>query len=445
MKRYLKAIILTLVCLSVIISTPVSADSRIDDATLNFMGINGIYYYDPFGNTECLPGSNTGYTGGQVLTSAQVSAIQANQAFYKEAADQYSFDWRIIAAIHIMENNASRSNPANGQGAYQLYSYTNGGTNSNAFLPPGPITDAEFQRQTNIMAGLIANQYGAGLNLNSAAGIKTLFFKYNGTAGKYKEKAKQMGFSDEEAETGEGSPYVMNKYDAMRDPSSPNMSPHWPGMYVGDGNWSETATTSRPGAYTIYISLGGANGGTTYECYIRGAGGGTLPAGESGMTLEQAQAFMEHYKDAVRGVSNADLISLYGMTSNNCAGGIAYNCVSFSRYFINMYTNDYVTNHITVSLGNGQDIVGSLLSGGYAFSNGGSTPRVYAIFSTSKGSAGLGHTGVVLGIDTTNNKIIIGQASCGSGESGIIAFSASLSDYMTSSYRYAYPNRVNGV
>lgn len=438
----------------VLLTTPTTqAYAALDDSTLDFMGTNEIYYYNPNGtpgNNNCLPGSNSNYSGAQVLSGALTSAIQANQAFYQEAAQKYGFDWRIIAAIHIMENSAKRANPSNGQGAYQLYSYTAGGTNSNAFLPAGQISDEEFQRQTDIMAGLLANNYGSGLDLSTPAGIKTLFFRYNGTASRYIDKAIALGFDSAAANTGEGSPYVMNKYDAARDPSSPNMNPNWPGMYVGDGKWSDTATSSRPGAYTIYVSLGGTDGGSPIECYILGAGGGRLKAGANGMNLQEAQEFMEAYKNAVRGVSNADLKTLYGMTSNSCAGGIAYNCVSFSRYFINMYTNDYITNHITVGLGNGADIVGSLLSGGYAFTDGGSTPQVYAIFSTSSGSTmcngkACGHTGVVLGINTNTNTIIIGEAACGAGESGIKAREEPLSTFMTSSYRYAYPNKVNGI
>ncbi len=438
----------------VLLTTPTTqAYAALDDSTLDFMGTNEIYYYNPNGtpgNNNCLPGSNSNYSGAQVLSGALTSAIQANQAFYQEAAQKYGFDWRIIAAIHIMENSAKRANPSNGQGAYQLYSYTAGGTNSNAFLPAGQISDEEFQRQTDIMAGLLANNYGSGLDLSTPAGIKTLFFRYNGTASRYIDKAIALGFDSAAANTGEGSPYVMNKYDAARDPSSPNMNPNWPGMYVGDGKWSDTATSSRPGAYTIYVSLGGTDGGSPIECYILGAGGGRLKAGANGMNLQEAQEFMEAYKNAVRGVSNADLKTLYGMTSNSCAGGIANNCVSFSRYFINMYTNDYITNHITVGLGNGADIVGSLLSGGYAFTDGGSTPQVYAIFSTSSGSTmcngkACGHTGVVLGINTNTNTIIIGEAACGAGESGIKAREEPLSTFMTSSYRYAYPNKVNGI
>ncbi len=438
----------------VLLTTPTAqVYAALNDSTLDFMGTNEIYYYNPNGtpgNNNCLPGSNSNYSGAQVLSGALTSAIQANQAFYQEAAQKYGFDWRIIAAIHVMENSAKRANPSNGQGAYQIYSYTAGGTNSNAFLPAGQISDEEFQRQTDIMAGLLANNYGSGLDLSTPAGIKTLFFRYNGTASRYIDKAIALGFDSAAANTGEGSPYVMNKYDAARDPSSPNMNPNWPGMYVGDGKWSDTATSSRPGAYTIYVSLGGTDGGSPIECYILGAGGGRLKAGVNGMNLQEAQEFMEAYKNAVRGVSNDDLKTLYGMTSNSCAGGIAYNCVSFSRYFINMYTNDYITNHITVGLGNGADIVGSLLSGGYAFTDGGSTPQVYAIFSTSSGSTmcngkACGHTGVVLGINTNTNTIVIGEAACGAGESGIKAREEPLSTFMTSSYRYAYPNKVNGI
>ena len=42
-----------------------------------------------------------------------------------------------------------------GQGIYQLYTYTAGGTNSNAFLPAGPVSDDEFARQTDIATSIM--------------------------------------------------------------------------------------------------------------------------------------------------------------------------------------------------------------------------------------------------------------------------------------------------
>ncbi len=38
-----------------------------------------------------------------------------------------------------------------------------------------------------------------------------------------------------------------------------------------------------------------------------------------------------------------------------------------------------------------------------------------------------------------------GMMACGAGEAGVKAREASLSTFMTSSYRYAYPNKVNGI
>lgn len=463
--HHLKTITFILTSLLLIFATPNQAfGTNPSRQTLNFYGINGIYYYNPNGSSDsnCISGSNSNYSGAQVLDGATSSAIQANQAFYKQSADKYGFDWRIIATFHILENSAQRSNPSNGQGAYQLYSYTRiPGTNqldpSKAFYPAGQISDDEFQRQTDIVAELIANNYGSGLDLSTAAGIKTLFFKYNGASLKYKQKAIAMGFTQEEAETGEGSPYVMNEYDAIRDPYNTEMvSPDWPGMFVDDGVWDDDATMSgpgrphRPGAYTIYVSMGGIDGGSVMECYIVGANGGRLVAGVNGMSEDEAKEFMNSYKNAVRGVSDSDLITLYGMTSNGCSGGVAYNCVSFTRYFINMYTNDYITNHITIGLGNGGDIVNSLLSGGYEFTDGGNVPQVYAIFSYDEGNMmcgkkKCGHTGVVLRIDTTTDTIIVGEAQCGLGESGVQARTAKLSDFMSGHYHYAYPKHVNGI
>lgn len=431
-----------------IITTPVFADSPsqvspLSTSTINFFGKNGIYYYTPGNgsNNSCLPGSNTDYGGGQVLPGAVASAVQANQSFYENAAKKYGFDWRILAAIHVMENNAKRENPANGQGAYQLYSYiqTHG-----KFLPAGPISDTEFQRQSDIAASVIAEKaQSVGANLNTTDGIKRTFFAYNGRAQRYYDKAIAMGYTDAQAKNGEGSPYVMNWFDAKRDPRSPEMDPHWPGMYTGDGVWNPTAKQGRAGAFTIYASLGGkSGGGSSQECYIVGPGGGRLPTGASGMTLEEAKAFMEQYKSAIRGVNNFDLQSRYGMTLNDCSGGIGYNCVSFTKYFINIYT-DRSNNKITGSIGDGKDVVGklTLLYPG-SFQDGGNTPKAYAIFSTGFNKT-YGHTGVILGINTNTRKIIIGEAACGSGESGIKAYEISLNEAMSTNYRYAYPRHPN--
>lgn len=451
LRTYLKAtgLILVNLILTFTLSNPLYATSVPSRQTLNSYGINGIYYYNPSGNSSCsgssftLGGSNTNYAGAEVFNATQMAKIKENQPFYESSANKYGLDWKIIAVIHNMEHSLTRDNPANGQGAYQLYTYTAGGTNSNAFHPTGPISDAEFQRQTDIAAEVISKK-AAGLNLNTPEGVKTLFFRYNGTSSEYKQKALNLGFNQSQANTGEGSPYVMNRYDSMRDPTSPEVSPYWKGKYTSDGNFVASASMgTRFGAYVQYVALGGADSGGSL-CYY----GTGLASGENGMTLDQATEFMEAYKARIKGMSNSELIALFGMTSNTCSGGIGYNCVSFSKYFINTYTN-YSSSMIRGSIGDGKDVVQKLTSGGYNFTFG-TSPRVYAIFSDSglHTSSSYGHTGVVLGINTEANEVIVGEAGCGSGEAGVRATNTKykLDEMINSPYiTFAYPNQLVGI
>ena len=232
-----------------------SAASLIDEARLYFYGMNGIYYYRGDSEDECTvtDGGNQNYAGMPVWSEAELAAIAENQAIYKEVADKYGFPWQVLATLHSMESGLSRTNPGNGQGLYQLYSYTSGGTNENSFAP-GAVSDAEFKRQTEIAASIISSWVG---DLNDSNNVKRLFFRYNGASSKYIEKAIVMGFSREEAENGEGSPYVMNGYDARRDPSSSEMDPAWAGRYVKDGVYDTSSISSRPGAYVKYAAIYG--------------------------------------------------------------------------------------------------------------------------------------------------------------------------------------------
>lgn len=229
---------------------------------------------DPFGYPEgskvqqsysTVAGNNVNYAGVEVWSEAEMQAIQANQAIYEEAANRYNFPWQILAVIHSHETSLRRYNPSNGQGVYQLYSYTAGGTNSNRFPPAESISENEFRRQTLIAAEIISKMVG---DLNEPGNIKRLFFQYNGTASVYIEKAINMGFSVEEAQNGEGSPYVMNRYDARRDPTSASMSPLWKGRYVADGVYDATSTSNRFGAFVQYEALAGLSS----QCSSSGGG-----------------------------------------------------------------------------------------------------------------------------------------------------------------------------
>ena len=212
---------------------------------------------------KTLGGDNTNYAGEQVWSDEELAKIEENRPFYEAAAAKYGVPWQAIATMHSLEYSLQRANPANGQGIYQLYTYTAGGTNSNAFLPAGPVSDDEFARQTDIATSIMKDMIeSAGLDVASDEGIKSLLFQYNGTASVYKQKALDMGFSQEEADWGEGSAYVMNRYDERRDPASPNMDSHWPGRFVADGVYDPSSTSMGFGGFVKYIALGGGGGNT---------------------------------------------------------------------------------------------------------------------------------------------------------------------------------------
>lgn len=254
----------------------VQALSIIDEALLYFNGMNGIYFYRGHKDDECVvtDGGNQNYAGAPVWSEAELAAISENQAIYEEAANEYGFPWQVLAVLHYMETGLRRYNPSNGQGVYQLYSYTKGGTNENRFEPSSELSEDEFRRQTMLAANYISSSVG---DLNDENSVKKLFFKFNGMSSKYIEKALAMGFSQEEAENGEGSPYVMNGYDARRDPSSSEMDPAWAGRYVKDGVYDSSSTSSRFGAFVKYAALYGS-------VYCRE----TTPAGGDGNIVNTA-------------------------------------------------------------------------------------------------------------------------------------------------------------
>lgn len=201
-------------------------------------------------------GSNQNYAGAQVWSDAELSAIEANSAIYAEAAAANDVPWEVLAVLHSIETGLRRYNPDNGQGVYQLYSYTGGGGNANRFAPAAEISEGEFREQTMLVASLIA---GRVEDWTDAAQIKKFFFSYNGQAEQYINKALALGFTREEAENGEGSPYVMNRYDAERDPTSGAMNAAWPGRFVADGVYDASSVSNGFGAFVKYEALAGSS------------------------------------------------------------------------------------------------------------------------------------------------------------------------------------------
>lgn len=379
-------------------------------------------------DVDCgLTGKNTNYAGDQVFSDAELKAIEENYPFYKAAADSVGIPWEILAVIHSMEHGLRRDNPSNGQGAYQLYSYVQA---NGQFLPAGPISDEEFARQSKIAAEVISAK-ARGLNLSNGSGVKKLFFLYNGTASAYKNQARALGYTQEEAENGEGSPYVMNRFDAKRDPTAG--AENW-GQIKTDGGGLSYPANSGFGAYVKYLALSGS-------CTAVSGGVSIEEADQEGGIMGRYRALAKN--TAFKGTDGPIVYA-------GCIDGTYNNCSAFTAWYINNYTSGTKVSNIQ-----GSEFVKRLLNNyPNEYTNGGKIPAVGAIMSHGpySGSADgwANHTGVVLGIDTANDKIIIGEASCSLGynDNWPRAYTYSLSKYTNnpSPYgpTYAYPNTFRG-
>lgn len=380
-----------LIAVSAIVS-PLSARVHAADCDPDFFSDNDIIGYNPCAQSCSAtpsPSVATGneikivdYKNREIFNDTQFQMIKDNQPFYEEAAKKAGIPWEMIAVIHFRETGLKRVNPSNGQGIYQDYAKSRS-------YPAGEVDDAEFQAQTDWAANFLKGKAGSRAgdlmkeDESSDAAVKYAFFAYNGTAGAYITQAKSLGFSDEEAAVGEGSPYVMNKADEKRDPEN---NPDGWGQIKLDGGGIVYPANRDYGAYVMYAALKG-----------KSASSCSSTLGEGGLTEEQAKQFVMNYGENKNNVSaeatGADLW-------NACLGGGA-NCVTFAYFFNHKFTDLPAKPND----GNGQDIVNSLRASG---ADGGSEPKVFSTFSWKKGA--YGHVGIVLGIH--GDQIITAHAAC---------------------------------
>lgn len=400
-KKSLKKIFYLPLCclLSLILTINTPSYANPTEAMLNFFAENGIYYYDPTGaifmsNTICAlsadgEGSNTLYSGDQVLNQSQLQQVENNKSIYEQAAEPYGIPWQIIATIHYMENGLARINSSNsGGGAFGIT--PNGSTGQ---YTDQNSSDEYFLAQAQHSASIIQNIIDHGnLDITTEDGIKTLFFHYNSGMFVSQDndpkgdwnRGYQMYGDVAAASRGEGSPYVMNMADDARNPYSAEMSQYWLGE--GQKNWS-----GRPGAFFVYQALGG-----TGICQGLVSGG---------MDANGVYQFMQEYVNLMR---HGDCERSINYSACHIDGQLeaGANCVTFVKYFLARYT----TLGNLSTLCDGYCVV-SVLTNTYGLP-GGNEPRPYAIFSDTSTSQ-WGHTGVVMGIDEEKDEIYIGQAALG--------------------------------
>lgn len=350
-----------------------------------------IRWYRPGVNDACTTGSAASsgpitkavdYKNREVFNEEQIKIIEQFRPVYSAAAAKVGIPWEMLAVVHFRETRLAKTNPANGQGIYQDFARAGGS------YPPGPVSDEEFQRQTDWAAKFLlekAGSKGEALKKSEDDAVKYTFFAYNGLAGVYKKQALSLGFSQEQADNGEGSPYVMNKADEKRDPTT---NPTGWGQIKSDGGSIQYPANQDHGAFVMYASLRG----NATSC--------GNSADKGGLTKEQATKFVINYganKDNF--TANTLGKDLWEM----CNGG-GSNCVSFSYFFNKAFTN----LPAGPGDGHGANIVKALAAKG---AKTGTEPKVFSTFSWSGGEQGYGHTGIVLGIH--GDEYIVGHASCG--------------------------------
>ena len=184
------------------------------------------------------------------------------------------------------------------------------------------------------------------------------------------------------------------------------------------GSWSPGTDQSLDGGFGTYgpplnkmMTLIEELGGDPYsdtqminlsmdECYDQ-TGTGQLVSG--GMNLEQAYAFMYTYYETP--LTAEDVLPAAPGTPIMHA-----NCTAFVSWFLKNHTS------IVSQGGDGGDIVPNLVSG-YDDLEYSDVPTVYGVFSVRNQpgmtSSEAGHTGIILGIDTANDEVIVGHALYG--------------------------------
>lgn len=182
------------------------------------------------------------------------------------------------------------------------------------------------------------------------------------------------------------------------------------------------------------------NGGSGCNTCNNDSDGIGLKAG--GMTLEEAKEWIKEYHDAAMGkyYKHRGDIKFQGAQIHDaeCPFGVMNNCVALSQWFVNKYTSIGPNWNETT---NGVGLVDKLVS-----SQGlehGTEPRPYAIFSNGEWSSA-GHTGVIMGVDTDREMVVVAEASCSESSSSLY-YEPNVSEYSfkrIKGWEYAYTDKI---
>lgn len=201
----------------------------------------GCSYYDP-NSTGCNGIGSDVTTASSGLSPDIVSQINKNRPVYEQAAAATNVPWQLLAAIHYRETNLSTTE----SNLFQITGYSG----QNDFLSQA-LAAGNFLQHSSVPSNLSNHRAPLQQTGNDNEEVKDTIFSYNGRASAYAQQAQQLGFNPA-TQPYEGSPYVMNNFDATHHDMGIITGAHGPNTIDG--------TDTRFGAFTVFILLGGGTG-----------------------------------------------------------------------------------------------------------------------------------------------------------------------------------------
>lgn len=411
LKKVSKSFLVTITSIFLLIS-PTSAIYALDESLLDFYAENNIFFYDP---DDSMGLKNNCFIGtGDEITNISKAAI---------------IIWNKLNTFLTPEQAAGV------MGNMQHESHLNPAQHEISLLEQYPNFDIENNSSISYGVGLIQWSYGRRTNMIKAIkNKKPNLLKYLKNPSEYSigytidgqallEKIGEKDFTD----------LVDIQIDYLKQEIENS------DIYGGIKKQKNVIEASD--YFLKYIEVPADIPGqipirrdSSKTFYKISSGCGGLKSG--GMNLEEAKKFMEIYRNATINnsakrydltLSATGIIRSANETNNQdplvqapsggaCKDGTLSNCSAFTQWFLNTYTS---LGPQSVGLRQGSMAVQNYISE-HGLIDGKNIPKVYSVMSmgpfdtciNEDGFDYCNHTGIVLGIDEKNDKIIIGEASC---------------------------------
>lgn len=194
--------------------------------------------------------------------------------------------------------------------------------------------------------------------------------------------------------------------------------------YSGPDSFSVQNMNGENGHFFRWNGPNNGSKGTSNTCNYCDGGEDSTHSGGFNDVAEADRVVMDPYRDMA--ANHPEEWGTYHITA-----GTPYNCFSFSNYFISKYTSIDFYGVPGVDGGGYAEEFYNLYHGDYPEITLSDKPTPYSVAGCGDSSFSgnnYSHTFIVLGVDTSADTMIYGEASYGAGPGGIVANQISLSD-----------------